>query len=152
MQNNKVLWIGGLIVVVFIVWIAISGTGPAAAGELDTFATCLKDTGVKFYGAFWCPHCASQKALFGKSVKLLPYIECSTADTKGQLKVCADARVTNYPTWEFPPINGATSTTRLTGEVSLGDLSRMSNCPLPTTPVTSETSETSTGSSSSATE
>ncbi|HEY4504811.1 MAG TPA: hypothetical protein VJI73_03495, partial [Candidatus Paceibacterota bacterium] len=66
MKNNLVMWVGG--VVVFIILVAVfdrqATSGP---GELDAFANCLKDRGAIFYGAFWCPHCANQKKLFGKS-------------------------------------------------------------------------------------
>lgn len=71
-------------------------------GKYDTLATCLKDKQVKFYGAFWCPHCQATKKAFGKSAKLLPYTECSTPDGNGQLPVCTAASVVGYPTWEFP--------------------------------------------------
>lgn len=94
-------------------------------GELDEFATCVKDSGTKFYGTFWCPHCAAQKALFGKSKDLLPYIECSTPDKKGQLQVCEDAGITSYPTWEFP--DGS----RVSGEQTLETLEEKTSCTLP---------------------
>ena len=30
------------------------------------------------YGAYWCPHCAHQKELFGAEAwSLIPYVECS---------------------------------------------------------------------------
>src|SRR3989344_5960179 len=72
-----------------------------APGKLDTFATCLTDKGAIFYGAFWCPHCQAQKKLFGRSQRLLLYVECSTPDAKGQLQVCKDKNIQSYPTWEF---------------------------------------------------
>lgn len=71
-------------------------------GKYDTFAQCLEDKGIKFYGAFWCPHCANEKALFGSSKKYLPYVECSTPDSQGQTKVCIDKKIESYPTWIFP--------------------------------------------------
>ena len=89
----------------------------------DNFADCLKKTGVIFYGAFWCPHCHAEKQLFGPSKGRLPYIECSTL-LFTENKRCKDAGVTGYPTWGFP--NGD----RLTGEQSLFELSKKSNCPL----------------------
>lgn len=46
-------------------------------GKYDQFAQCLEEKGAVFYGAFWCPHCQAQKALFGKSAKKLPYVECA---------------------------------------------------------------------------
>jgi hypothetical protein len=77
------------------------GGGVASDGKYDTFATCLKDSGATFFGAFWCPHCQNTKKLFGSSQKLLPYEECSTANGQGQLQVCIDKQISSYPTWEF---------------------------------------------------
>ena len=76
-----------------------SNSTPAGPGKYDAFATCLKDQGAIFYGAFWCPHCQAQKKLFGSSARLLPYVECSTPDANGQLQVCIDKKITSYPTW-----------------------------------------------------
>ena len=73
----------------------------AVPGKYDSFATCLKDKGAVFYGAFWCPHCNNEKALFGSSKDLVPYVECSTPDGKGQTQICADEKVESYPTWMF---------------------------------------------------
>ncbi len=122
---------GVLIFWLVIAALIIAGIGSSFAftagpGKLDTFAQCLKDKGAKFYGAFWCPHCQNTKAMFGKSAKLLPYIECSTPDGKGQLQVCKDAGIQSYPMWTF-----ANSTTTLTGERTLQELSTITGCPLP---------------------
>jgi hypothetical protein len=106
----------------FVFWLVKT---PGRPGRLDSFATCIKDSGAQFYGAFWCPHCQNQKAMFGSSAKLLPYIECSTPDGKSQLPVCTDAGVTGYPTWKFP--GGQVES----GEVSLERLSELTSCPLP---------------------
>lgn len=128
MKTNSKTFIGilGVIVVILgVVWLANQPNKPLGPGPLDSFATCLKDKGVLFYGAFWCSHCKAQKALFGNSVSKLPYVECSTPDGGSQLQVCTDKNVTSYPTWVFP--NGD----RLTGEISLADLSQKSSCELP---------------------
>jgi len=94
--------------------------------DLTEFATCLKESGAKFYGAFWCSHCRNQKAAFKEAVDALPYIECSTEDSRGQTDVCKEAGITSYPTWEFS--NG----TRLSGEVPFADLAQNSGCSAPT--------------------
>lgn len=94
-------------------------------GKYDAFAQCLTDKGATFYGAFWCPHCQAQKRMFGKSAKLLPYVECSTPDGKGKLAVCKDKGVEGYPTWEFA------DGTRKSGEVPLAELAIKTDCPLP---------------------
>ncbi len=69
-------------------------------GQYDKFAQCITDTNARFYGAFWCPHCAQQKELFGNSMKYINYVECSNPD-RSQNKVCTDANIEGYPTWEF---------------------------------------------------
>jgi len=92
----------------------------------DTFAQCIKDSGAQFYGAFWCPHCQEQKALFGNAEKNLPYIECSTPDTNGQLQVCIDEKITVYPTWKFK------DGTIHEGDMSLQELADQTKCVLPT--------------------
>ncbi len=88
-----------------------AGSAPVPAGKYDTFAQCLKDQGATFYGAFWCPHCAAEKALFGTSVHLLPYVECSTPDASGQDATCNAKQIESYPTWEFTTPIKLTETT-----------------------------------------
>ncbi len=98
---------------------------PGKSGEFDQFAQCLKDKGTVFYGAFWCPHCREQKALFGKSQSTLPYTECSTPDGQSQLQVCKDKNIKTYPTWEF------SDGTRKEGVLPLAELSSITQCELP---------------------
>src|SRR3989338_4795421 len=123
-KSAKILvWtIIGLLVLVGIVYVA--RTRSAVPGKYDQFATCLKDKGAVFYGAFWCPHCQNQKKMFGKSEKLLPYVECSTPNGQGQLQVCIDAGIQSYPTWEF------SDGSRLNGEIPLQTLAEKTNCEL----------------------
>lgn len=113
-----------LVVVVGIVYVIVA---PGKPGKYDQFATCLKDKGLTFYGAFWCPHCQAQKARFGKSASKLPYVECSTPDSQGQTQVCIDAGIKTYPTWQF----SSSSTDRKEGELELSDLAARSGCQLP---------------------
>lgn len=102
-------------------------------GDLDQFAQCLGDKGAKFYGAFWCPHCQAQKALFGKSKDKLPYVECSTSDSKGQTKECADKGIQSYPTWSFPIVSTTSTSTEefISGEQTLQALSEKTGCVVP---------------------
>jgi len=81
-----------------------SGVFDAAAGpedpQLQALATHLANTGVKFYGAHWCPRCQEQKALFEASAKRLPYVECSSGGRGSALtKACAAEKIRSYPTW-----------------------------------------------------
>lgn len=102
---------------------------PAGPGKYDTFATCLKDQGAVFYGAFWCPHCQSQKKLFGTSAKLLPYVECSTADGNGQTQACIEKGIKSYPTWILK--DGTILPTENSDGVTLETLAAKTSCVLP---------------------
>ena len=132
MENNNNVKIFAIVIgVLFLGMVAtviVRSTGVSktnAPGKYDTFATCLKDKGAVFYGAFWCPHCQATKKLFGSSAKLLNYQECSTPDGNGQTQVCIDKGVKSYPTWEFA--DGS----RLTGEIPLAQLAEKTSCQLP---------------------
>lgn len=124
MKKMTFVWIGlaSLLVIGILGYGAYSASQP---GQYEAFAQCITDSGAKFYGAFWCPHCQDQKAAFGKSEKLLPYIECSTADGQGQTEVCKEAQITGYPTWQFA--DGS----RLDGFVQMQALAEKTSCPLP---------------------
>lgn len=128
-MNNSMKIFVSIIILLILGTIALvflqSNTMPSGPGKYDEFATCLKDKGAVFYGAFWCPHCQSQKKLFGSSQKLLPYVECSTADASAQTQACIDKNITGYPTWEFA--DGA----RLNGEIPLAQLAEKTACVLP---------------------
>lgn len=89
------------------------------------FAQCLTDKGVKMYGAWWCPHCAAQKQVFGNAFKKITYIECSPNGTKEMSAECKAAGIEGYPTWVF------SDGTKTSGEQTTGDLARASGCQLP---------------------
>ena len=125
MDKKLVFWILLGVVLLVGLWAFINFSAVPAAGKYDTFATCLKQAGATFYGAFWCPHCQAQKALFGDSVKLLPYVECSTPDGQNQTQVCIDKNIQSYPTWEFK--DGS----RFSGETPLDQLAEKTGCKLP---------------------
>jgi hypothetical protein len=100
----------------------LSGENNVASGSNLPLAQCLKDKGAVFYGAFWCSHCRSQKALFGDAAPALPYVECSTPDGKGQTLVCREKKIESYPTWVFA--DGSL----LNGSQSLEVLAEKSGC------------------------
>jgi len=125
-NKNIFLLIIGLLILGTIATVLLQSPGVSTGpGKYDAFAQCLKDKGAVFYGAFWCPHCQAEKALFGSSEKFLPYVECSTADGQGQTQECNDKNITSYPTWEFA------DGTRLNGEISLQQLVDKTSCQLP---------------------
>ena len=92
-----VLLIGGL-------HLHYSGVFDEAAGpedpQLQALAVHLTETGAKFYGAYWCPRCQEQKAVFKASAKRLPYVECSSGGRGSPLTPpCVANDIRSYPTW-----------------------------------------------------
>lgn len=76
------------------------------SGESEiALARHLTKVGVKEYVAYWCPHCHEQKELFGKEAySEIKHIDCAKPGSPNQqTKVCIDAGIKSYPTWE---ING----------------------------------------------
>lgn len=117
---------------------------PTSLGE---FAQALTDAGVRFFGAFWCPHCNRQKELFGDDEDLLPFIEVTAGDPAvlgsvilndvglgNDLTLNPTGRpVTSFPTWEFQ------DETRVEGFQTLASLSELSGIPLPPDVISIET-------------
>jgi hypothetical protein len=118
---KKKYWIIGSIVLIIILFFALNGS---STGQYDEFAQCLTTKEAKMFGAFWCPHCQDQKKLFGSSWKYINYIECSSPDRSSQLQICKVANIEGYPTWEFQ------DGTRISGLVTLKQLSSITGCPL----------------------
>jgi hypothetical protein len=80
----------------------------------------LKATGAVFYGAWWCPACSKQKALFGaQGASELPYVECD--QQQGEPERCIAAKIEAFPTWVL------SGKERLVGVQSLDELARWSN-------------------------
>jgi len=67
-------------------------------GPQLSLARRLRERGVVFYGAWWCPACFRQKNLFGQEAgNQLPYIECEKTDADRQR--CDRLGIKAYPTW-----------------------------------------------------
>jgi hypothetical protein len=119
-MNRKVVIIVSLVTLFLLgggIWIA---TRPAAPKKnLDTFAKCLASKNITMYGAYWCPHCQAEKALFGDSFQYVPYVECTV-----EIKKCTDANISGYPTWV------TSDGKHLEGEQTLSHLSEITSCPL----------------------
>ena len=112
-------------VVALLALIATNKVQTAAPSPNDGFAQCLADKGVAMYGAWWCPHCKDQKALFGSSFKKVNYVECSPNQTKSMSQECKDAKIEGYPTWVLA------DESRLSGQQTLATLAEKSGCSLP---------------------
>ena len=93
--------------------------------KYDKFAQCLAGKNAKMYGLYYCPHCADQKAMFGKSFHYVPYVECAIKGSRDLAPECALAGVKLFPSWQFgmdPPKPGV---------LSLEALSDKTGCSLP---------------------
>ena len=88
-----------------------------ATPEVQSLASCLRDSGTLFYGASWCHNCVTQKEMFASAESDLPYIECTKEKQR-----CAQAGIEGYPTWIFA------DGTRLTGTQTFSELAESSGC------------------------
>ncbi len=125
-MNKQTLISIVIVVAVVIAGLVILPKQSNKPGQYDELAACIASKGATFYGAFWCPHCAEQKKMFGTSVSKLPYVECSTPDAKGQTPICIEKGIQSYPTWDF--MDGS----RLTGPQTPATLAEKTGCPMPT--------------------
>lgn len=114
-----------LIVVIVLGILAFRYFNTALPSEHTALAQCIAGSGATFYGAFWCPACEQQKALFGNAQSLLPYVECSTPNGQSQRLECRDAGVTSYPTWVF------NDGRQVTGIQTRAELAAAASCALP---------------------
>ena len=116
-----------LVIVVGFLWVLDRQEAPKREAYAD-LVQCLSEEDVIFYGAFWCPACAQQKAMFGGSAKKLPYEECSLPN-RSQNEMCTEKEITNYPVWEF--VREDDTLYRCGGIVSPEVLAHLAGCPLP---------------------
>jgi len=96
--------VGSAVVIVFALFLHFSGLFDPAAGPekpyLKALAVHLRDSGARFYGAYWCPACQQQKALFEASVERLPYVECTPNGRNGAHNfACVANDIKDFPTW-----------------------------------------------------
>jgi hypothetical protein len=123
MKKSTLFW--GVIALLIVGGIGANWYMQTLPGKYDDLARCLTEKGAKFYGAFWCPHCQTQKKWFGNSEKLLPYVECSQPNGKDRMQICIDKTIEQYPTWEFA--DGS----RLMGEQQPATLAEKTGCAMP---------------------
>ena len=101
------------------------GTGepvdtPSGPSKYDSFAECLTNSGAILYGTQWCPHCKSQRALFGGALSKINEVDCDEESS-----LCKEAGITGYPTWIFG------DGTRRSGTQPLDYLAEITGCELP---------------------
>jgi len=86
--------------------------------EMEEFAKCLSNKSV-LYGSSWCPHCKSQKEMFGPFIKYINFVDCE-ANIENQNE-CILKGIQAYPTWEI-------NNQLLIGEKKFKELSKLSGC------------------------
>ena len=118
--NSVTVLIALILVIIFgpIVFKTIPAESPYVS-----FAQCLSDKGAQFYGAFWCPHCATQKAEFKGADDEIPYIECSTP-SRDLSPTCLEEEIKSFPTWKY-------NNRVCPGFLGLEELSVLTGCELP---------------------
>lgn len=123
-KMTKKCWLMiGALALVLLGWVVYAKM-TAAPGQYDALAKCISDSGAKFYGASWCPHCKTQKEVFGKSAKYLPYVECSMPGSNAVSLMCKNANIESLPTWVLP--DGS----RLIGTQTIETLAEKTACQL----------------------
>ena len=114
---------GVLLIIIALIAIAVVKNA-GGTGKYDEFAKCLTEKGFAEYGAYWCPHCAEQKKLFGKSFQYVNYVECDPRGGNANPGLCTLKGIEGYPTW----ITGDNE--KLSGVQSLENLAELSGCEL----------------------
>lgn len=127
-NSSKTQWIVGIVLIVVIVGVIALSTkkseGPTRE-SIDTLAQCLTEKGTVMYGAFWCPHCAHTKKMFGESFRYIKYVECDPRGENEQSELCIEKGIDKYDTWVFA--DGS----RVISEPSFELLAEKSGCPVP---------------------
>jgi hypothetical protein len=120
-SRDTLIWAG----IALILIVAYAGFWYHNNHRYDVFAQCLASKNAKMYGLYWCPHCAEQKAMFGKAFHYVPYVECAIKGTHDLSPACAAAGVKLFPAWQFgssPPVSGV---------FPMQELSDKTGCSLP---------------------
>ena len=122
----RLIWLGLGLAIVIVAWaVYYFAYYRKPVSTLDGFAKCVNKNGAKMYGAWWCPHCADQKELFGFAFQYVNYVECSPPGQKTENDTCKQAGVKNFPTWQF------SDGTRVEGTLHLQALADKTGCKLP---------------------
>jgi len=122
--NNKFILTSVIIILVIIggSYIAHSGVRKSApvTKTMIELAKHLNNTNSSMYGSYTCPHCNTQKLMFGDAFKYINYVECNPGGQNSKASLCSEKGIDSYPTWE---INGQL----LQGAKSLRELARLSS-------------------------
>jgi hypothetical protein len=121
MSRDRLIWVG----IVGVLIVAYAAFWYYNNHRYDGFAKCLASKQAKMYGLYWCPHCADQKAMFGKAFRYVPYVECAIKGSRDLAPTCAAVGVKLFPSWQFgtnKPVEGV---------FPMQELSDKTGCSLP---------------------
>jgi hypothetical protein len=122
----RLTWLAVALAILIVAWaIYYFAYYRKPVSTLDGFAKCVTKSGAKMYGAWWCPHCADQKELFGFAFQYVNYVECSAPEQRTESDTCKQAGIKNFPTWQF------SDGTRAEGSLHLQAISEKTGCKLP---------------------
>ncbi|MDP3918620.1 MAG: vitamin K epoxide reductase family protein [Nanoarchaeota archaeon] len=136
-KQNKPSWkslkkyIGGwalLFILIMIITFFIFNVKTNPDMNLDDFAMCINDSGVKMYGSFRCGVCAKERALFGDSFDYINEIECHPDGENSQTALCLSKGVQGTPTWVLE--SEGEELDRHIGYMDLEELAYFSGCEL----------------------
>lgn len=102
-----------------------------SAVNLNSFAKCLTEKGVKMYGSYICSACLAQIKMFGGhdgSFKFIDYIECHPKGPNPQTDLCLKRDIKKTPTWILE--RDGIEIKRLEGYQIVDALSEFSGCAL----------------------
>lgn len=103
--NNKFILTSSVIFAVIIGGSYISHSGirkssPATKTVIE-LAKHLQSTHSSMYGSYTCPHCNTQKLMFGDAFKYINYVECNPGGENPNATLCDEKGIDGYPTWEI---------------------------------------------------
>ncbi len=98
-----------------------------SSANLDSFAQCLKEKGVKMYGSYICSACLATKKMFGSSFEYIEEIECHPKGPNPQTDLCLKRDIKKTPTWILE--KEGTEINRLEGYQTFELLGEFSGCP-----------------------
>ncbi len=127
-RKSKVgIWVFASIFVILVLVLFFSFTGKAKYDQTQVveFAKCLTSSGTVMYGAYWCPHCADTKKMFGSAFKYVKYVECDPNGENEQSVLCIQKEIDKYDTWVF------SDGSRFVSEPTFEDLAKGSGCIAP---------------------
>src|SRR5579864_1146832 len=119
------IWIVGVLILLGAAWGSYDYFSYRKVSTLDGFAKCLSSKGARMYGAWWCPHCADQKELFGYAFQYVNYTECSPEGQRTETPQCKQEGIKHFPTWRFT--DGSSNE----GLLQMTELSAKTGCRLP---------------------